>query len=122
VFDVQSSKRPPPFSIRLTGEERARLQAEAGTARLGTYIKEKALNAPPTKRAAAVGDRKALAQALALLGQSRIASNLNQLAHLGNIGALPLTPEIEEELREAFQHVGEIRALLLKATGIRKDA
>lgn len=86
---------------------------------LGTYIKAKALNAPPLKRAAAVDDRKALSQAIALLGQSRIASNLNQLAHLGNIGALPLTPEMLAELSAALQHVSEIRALLIKAVGLK---
>lgn len=121
MSEVQVAKRSPPFSIRLTTEERDRLLLEAGPVRLGTYIKAKALNAPSLKRAAAVSDRQALAKALALLGQTRFSSNLNQLAHLGNIGALPLSPEIESELRACFQHVSEIRALLIKAVGLRDD-
>jgi hypothetical protein len=38
----------------------------------------------------AIEGRKALAQALALLGRSRLSSNLNQLAHAANIGTLPI--------------------------------
>lgn len=119
MLEKNTPQRPPPFSIRLNHNERERLQAEAAGMPLGTYIKAKALNGTPLKRAAAVEDRKALSQALALLGQSRIASNLNQLAHLGNIGALPLTPEMQAELLAALQHVGEVRALLIKAVGLK---
>jgi hypothetical protein len=77
---------PPPFSIRLSEAERARLKCEAGPQPLGTYIRARLLAEPgrPVRRASSsltLEDRKALAQALALLGQSRIASNLNQLAH-----------------------------------------
>ena len=113
------AKRASPFSIRLTHSERVVLESEAEGMPLGGYIKAKVLNGIPLKRARAVEDRKALAQALALLGQTRFSSNLNQLAHLGNIGALPLSPEIEEELRACFQHVAEIRALLIKAVGLK---
>jgi hypothetical protein len=119
VLKKNTPQRPPPFSIRLNHNERERLEAEAAGMPLGTYIKAKVLNGAPLKRAAAVEDRKALSQALALLGQSRIASNLNQLAHLGNIGALPLTPEMQAELLAALQHVAEVRALLIKAVGLK---
>lgn len=88
--------------------------------RLGTYIKAK-LGGPTLKRAAAVEDRRALGQALALLGQSRYASNLNQIAHLAHIGAFTFTPEEQEELSAALKHIAEIRALLLKATGLRTE-
>jgi hypothetical protein len=60
-----------------------------------------------------------LAQALALLGQSRLSSNLNQLAHLGNIGALPFTPEVEAELLAALEEIRAIRRLLLTALGLK---
>ena len=114
---TQAAKRPAPFSIRLTEEEKARLQQEAAGMMLGTYIKLKLLHTGPLKPAAAVVERKMLAQALALLGQSRIPNNLNQLAHLGNVGALPLTPEILVELDEARAHVREIKLLLMAAVG-----
>ena len=110
-------KRPAPFSVRLSPAERERLEAEAEGVRLGTYIKVKLLDGAPTKRATAIADRPALAQALALLGQSRFASNLNQIAHLAHIGALTFTPEEQAELSAALRHVAEIRSLLLSALG-----
>lgn len=113
--------RPHPFSIRLSAEEKSRLEAEAQGMPLGTYIKAKALNGVPLKRASAVEDRRSLAQALALLGKTHYANNLNQLAHLANLGALPLTPEVMEELEGTLRLIGEVRALLLKAMGVRKD-
>ena len=82
-------RRPAPFSVRLSKEERARLEAEAQGVPLGTYIKAKALGGAPLKRAASVDDRKALAQALALLGKTHYANNLNQLAHLASMRDLP---------------------------------
>ena len=62
-----------------------------------------------------VKDQAALAKALALLGGSRLSQNLNQLARAVNIGALPVTPETEGQLREACRAVDEMRADLLRA-------
>ncbi len=115
-------KRPSPFCIRLTEAQRARLQLEAAGAPLGAYIKAKALNEPPLRMRRSghsVEDREALARALALLGKSRIASNLNQLAYAANIGSLPMTPETEEFLLESLRDVRAIRLLLMKALGMK---
>ncbi len=118
----RKTDRPGPFSIRLSADERARLTAEAKGMPLGAYIKAKALGTPPLglRRAGiSIEDRQALAQALALLGRSHIANNLNQLAHAANIGTLPMTPETEDDLRETIRAVQSIRALLLQALGMR---
>ena len=61
-------------------------------------------------------------QVLATLGQSRLSSNLNQLAHLANVGALPVTPELEAELAEALADIRAIRLLLLTALGFKEQA
>ena len=118
---VALPRRPAPFSIRLTPEERSRLETEAQGMPLGAYVKAKALGDPPLKRASSVEDRRALAQALALLGKTHYANNLNQLAHLANMGALPLTPDVIEELASTIEVIAEVRSLLLKALGVRKD-
>lgn len=120
----KTSKPLAPFSLRLTAEERARLVAEAGGSPLGPYIKAKALGAPLRVRRTGVSveDRQALAKVLALLGGSRLASNLNQLARLANTGALPVDPETESELADAVSIIREIRLLLLIALGMKKDA
>jgi len=116
-------KRPSPFCIRLSETQRARLAEEAAGAPLGAYIKAKALSEPLKRRRTglSVQDREALAQTLALLGKSRLSSNLNQLAHAANIGSLPITPETEEFLRECLQDIREIRRLLMVALGLKAE-
>lgn len=117
------AKSLAPFSLRLTAEERARLVAEAKGAPLGTYIKAKALGTPLRMRGSGVSveDRQSLAKVLALLGGSRLASNLNQLARLANTGALPVDTETESELTDAVSIIREIRLLLLIALGMKDD-
>jgi hypothetical protein len=115
--------KPAPFSIRLSDAERSRLAHEAAGAPLGTYIKAKLLGpaAPNARRSVGIADRVALAQVLAMLGRSRLASNLNQLAHAANSGSLPFTPEIEAELRASLRDVREIRRLLITSLGMKPE-
>ncbi|MEO1149927.1 MAG: hypothetical protein AAFW83_02960 [Pseudomonadota bacterium] len=119
-------KRLPPFSLRLTPEEKSFLQAKAGKMPLGAYIKAMAFaDGGPVKRRVVgleVVDKQALSQTLALLGQSRFSSNLNQVAKAANIGALPVSPELEAELAETCVHVQEIKALLIKALGMQEQS
>lgn len=139
AFDTQATATPPvrlkranrdkppsPFSLRLNAEERARLAAEAAGAPLGTYIRAKVLGEPIPARVRKSGislaDRKALAQLIALLGRSRVFSNLNQLAHAANTGSLPVTAETEAALTQALADLHEIRALLLASLGLKPEA
>jgi hypothetical protein len=75
---------PSPFSLRLTFEERARLEQAAAGLSLGAYIRQRLFdgNAAPrrTRGKHPVKDHEALGRVLAELGRSRIANNLNQLA------------------------------------------
>ena len=59
-----------------------------------------------------------LALVLSELGQSRLASNINQLAKAANMGALDITPEIEKEIETACQEIQTMRALLIAALGV----
>ncbi len=115
-----------PFSLWLSPGERSALEQLAGEQPLGTFIKGKALGGaemPSTRKTyRPVEDKKAIAKALAMLGQSRMASNLNQLAKAANIGTLPLTPDVEEDLQEACAHVREIKALLVNALGLKSSS
>src|SRR6056297_727977 len=101
----QRPKYPPPFSLRLTFDERAKLDLLRGSMPLGRYIREQVLGddaAPRKKRGRyPVKDHEALGRVLGALGSSRLSSNLNQLARASNTGSLPVTPETEAELREA---------------------
>ena len=86
---------------------------------LGAYIKRKALNGPALRQRASIADRAALAQILALLGQSRIANNLNQLAHAANLGILEQTPEEQAELAFCLASIAQMRGLLIQSLGLK---
>lgn len=118
-------KTPPPFSLRLNNDERAKLEAAAAGMPLGPFIKAKLFDGDLTPRRtrgqAPVKDHAALAQALGLLGNLRLANNLNQLAKAANKGALPLTPEVEEELMATCAAVLAIRMELMRALGYESE-
>ena len=120
----KSDNRPPPFSLRLTFEERARLERDAGDMPLGAYIRsrlfdESAPHRTSRKAKRPVKDHQALANVLGELGKSRIANNLNQLAKASNSGSLPLTPETEKSLQEACAGVQWLRMTLMQALGLQ---
>lgn len=110
-----------PVTLRLTPGERRRLEELADGMTLSAYIwacvfaKEERRRKRRPK--STVEDKRAIAEALALLGQSRIASNLNQLAYQANIGVLIAGDEEKAQIAEANAHLVAIRALLMRALG-----
>jgi phosphoglycerate dehydrogenase-like enzyme len=115
---------PPPFSLRLTLEERAQLEQDAAGMSLGEYIRSRlftvAVSAPRVQRTRGkqpVKDHQALGQILGLLGASRIASNLNQLAYAANVDNLNMTPDDQATIQAAYEEVRSIRQLLMQALG-----
>lgn len=119
--EAKKAAYPPPFSLRLTYEERARLDAERGDKTLAAYIRERLFgeDAAPRKRRgnSPVQDKEALGRMAGAFGQSRLSQNLNQLARAVNTGSLPVTPETEAEIKEACREISEMRAELLAALG-----
>lgn len=117
---VQSSKPLHPFSLRLTLEERERLEAEAKGKPLGVYIRERLLGdgtAPRKLRRKPAADQAGLAKVLGMLGQSRLANNLNQIAKAAHIGVLVVSPALIEELENACRDIRIMRDALLSALG-----
>ena len=119
--EAKKADYPPPFSLRLTYEERARLDAERGSKTLAAYIRERLFGvdaAPRKKRGnSPVQDKEALGRMAGALGQSRLSQNMNQLAKAVNSGSLPVTPETEAEIKEACREISEMRKELLAALG-----
>lgn len=122
----QRNKQTKPFSLRLTFDERAELEKAAAGLPVGEYIRERLFDGSEVPRRTRgrhpVQDHKELAQVLALLGQSRLSSNLNQLAKAANSGTLPVTPDVEASLKRACEDVREMRAHLIKALGLKPPA
>ncbi|MEW8419250.1 MAG: hypothetical protein AB2669_14540 [Candidatus Thiodiazotropha endolucinida] len=121
----ESKSNPTPFSLRLTFEERAILEEKAGGMPLGAYIRQVMLseNVAPRKTRTRfnIKDREDFAKLLSALGQSRLASNMNQLAKASNSGSLPVTPETEQFIVKACKEISWIRRFLVRATGLEDD-
>lgn len=117
----QEGRKTVPVTLRLTEAERARLEELATGMTLSTYIRMCIFAEEERRRkrrpANTIADKSAAAEALALLGQSRIANNLNQLAHAANTGALRIEERERAQIDEAYAYVLSLRALLLQALG-----
>ncbi|MEW3780791.1 hypothetical protein QOZ23_04680 [Pseudomonas aeruginosa] len=117
------AKAPPPFSLRLTAEEKAELLRRAGTMPLGAYIRSRLLSddeqSPRRTSRRPARDEQALAQLLGELGKARLANNLNQLAKAVHTGSLPVTRDTQQALDEACRDVRWMRDTLTVALGLR---
>jgi len=106
-------------TIRLTPREREALEKLSANMTLSAYIRACIFQEEDKRRkrrsTSVIGDKKAIAQILALLGQSRIANNLNQLAHHANLGTLEIDDVSKARIDEAYGHVCFMREHLIKA-------
>jgi len=66
-----------------------------------------------------VVEKQAIAQILGLLGQSRFANNLNQLAYHANVGSLVMEEETVDQIAEAHEHIVFLRKVLVKALSLK---
>ncbi len=119
VLIKPARKRPPPIAVRVSEEERQQIIAAAGELSISAYAKLKLLDGRSISARKASVDRKALAEVLSRLGQSRLSSNLHQIARAANMGALPVTPDLTAELQRVCDEVTALRQELLKALGLR---
>ena len=123
--EVTRAKRLPkdrPFCLRLTREERERLEREAGSMPLGAYIRERLFgedSTPRRKRRRPSADQAGLAKVLGMLGASRLAANVNQLAKAAKLGLLVgAAPEVIQQIMEACADIRMMRDALLAALGM----
>lgn len=118
---MTDDRRPSPFPIRLTDEERAEAEARAERAglSLGGYFKAAALDSEPPRRRRSrhpSPDMVILSRLMAANG--RIGNNVNQLAFHANCGSWPDRFAIEE----AAADIRWIRDTLMEALGITPPA
>lgn len=118
-------KRPAPFSIRLSAEERAYLERKAGSRPLGGYIRAKLLGDAEAPRKAARSpsiDYAMLGQVLGVLGKSELATHLCLLTAAAEAGRLELAEQDRTALKGACEDVREVRALLVEALGLKSGS
>lgn len=114
-----------PVTLRLSSSERALLEEWAKGSSMSAYIRKCLFDDQETKRKKRrrpepVADQRALAQVLGMLGSSRIANNLNQLAFHANSGTLAVDQDVIDKINEAYAHVCVLRTELLKALGTKR--
>lgn len=112
----------PPFSLRLTREERAHLERDATGMALGAYIRSRLFDDSRLKRRTRnkhpVKDHQELAKVLGELGRSRLANNLNQLAKAANSGSLEVSPDTERAIQNGCADIQWMRQVLMSALGL----
>ena len=113
-----------PVSIRLSADERSRLEADAGSQSLSEYIRARLFGGTARERRVQTTTTNArqLAHILAALGASELGPNLRELVHAARIGALPITPDTVEALTAACTATIEIRNGLMTALGLVERA
>ena len=117
-----SGRKTKPFAIRFTEEERTYLQEKAGSRPLGAYCRGVLLGDRAEQRKVLRKpkiDQEQYAALLAALGQSRLSSNLNQLAKSANMGTLDVSQSVEQQLEDAYKAVIAMRDALIKALEIK---
>ena len=122
---LNESKVSRPVSVRFTGEERAELKKNAGRKSISAYIRDELFpDCEQPKRRRTRKTRQpnlndaSLAQVLGVLGSSGVAGNLQNLADAADAGALAVTPDVVQELRDACAAVQRMRRLLVDALGV----
>ena len=119
----RASSGSPRITLRLTEAEYAQLKHLAGGMSLSAYVRRCLFgkDAAPRKvrRREPVKDEAALSQVLGLLGQTHMASNLNQIARQANCGTLVMDEETEKEIRLACARIAWVRVKLMEALGLK---
>ncbi len=118
------SEKTIPVSIRMSADERSRLEADAGTKSLSEHIRGRLFDGSARVRRvqSTTTNARQLAHILAALGQSELGPSLRELVHAARIGALPVTPDTVEALTAACAATIEIRNRLMTALGLVEGA
>ena len=123
-------KAPPPFSIRFTDEERARLNRAAGKLSLSAYIRQRLFGEAAAarkpgyrrKQRRPAMDQQTLARLLAALGHSELARSMIALAMAAQSGALPVAPDLSQKLDAACDDIRDMRTALIVALNIKPES
>ncbi|WP_272641330.1 plasmid mobilization relaxosome protein MobC [Marinomonas mediterranea] len=115
-----------PYSIRLSNNLRRaiREQAQKADQTESLWIREALiaacdLPAPQQAKLHPEQRSKELSQILYLLGKSRYANNLNQIAKAANTGTLIISPDVYAQIDESHHAILWMRSTLITALGLK---
>ncbi|MEM6780331.1 MAG: hypothetical protein AAF569_00550 [Pseudomonadota bacterium] len=115
------------ISVRVTEEEKATLQAMAGTMALAHFIRKKALGDDAENRAkqhqvkprTPSVDSKEIARLLGMFGQSELATSMLALSLAATQGNIDVTPELEDKIESACDDIHTIKLALILALNVK---
>ena len=125
------SKKTPSkttsISVRVTEEEKAALQAMAGSMAIAHYIRSRLFGNDTEKRpkhyhvkpSQPSTDAKEIAQLLGMFGQSELATSMLALSLAATQGHIDVTPDIEEKIECACDDIHTIKLALILALGVK---
>lgn len=111
-----------PRTYRATEEEHAEIKALAGSQSVSEYVRESALGRRSRRKRrknVVAPSQENAARILALLGQAGVFDSLSRIADAAESGALPVTDELTDELRNACALIIAIRHDLIDALGVK---
>ncbi len=113
-------KTTTAISLRLTEDERARLEQAASGRGMSAFIRDRLFGAEARKTQIRVptSNARQLAHILAALGQSGISTSLREIEDAARTGSLAMDAETREALTSACRVVEHMRADLLSALGL----
>jgi len=128
-FNQSAAKPSPkdvtvPISTRVTIAERDRIRGLANGMSMSVYLRTVALKGTRgvvRKKSKPSADKKMLGRVLGALGQSRLSSNMNQIAKAAHMGALPVSDDLHDELMKACANIRAMRRDLISALGVQVE-
>lgn len=115
-------KAIPPLSLRLSADERARLERDAANQPLSAYIRSRLFDGKETPRRKSrkpALDHDTLARALGMLGRSGLAQSLDKIAKAAQDGTLPGASTLEADINRAVSDIAAMRNALIAALGLQ---
>ncbi len=121
-------KNPPPVSVRMKWDEYDRLRDLAGAMSMAAFIRLRvfegtkdtpARRAYTRKRTVPSSELVMIGKMLGGLGESKVATSLSMMAEASRIGALPVSPDTDAEIRKACRAIVEMRDALISAMGVK---
>ncbi|MDP9127249.1 MAG: hypothetical protein M3N08_03170 [Pseudomonadota bacterium] len=113
-----------PVAVRLTAEEKERLEDGCGPRSLAAHIRDvllaRAGEQRPRRRRRPIRDWQALAQLVATLGEGELSSHLRILAQAARSDSLALSAESLRCIEEAHKGVMAMRRMLMRALALQQ--
>ena len=117
------TEKPATLTLRLSSDERKRLERDAAGMSLSAYVRDRLFGAGAkprrTRGKVPVKDRASLARVLRQLGGSTLYNGMHRLLLAQEEGRLGLDHNLEGELRTMTRTVEMMRDELVQALGLR---